>query len=581
MTPFLIWLTKSTFCISVLYLVFKLTISRDNAPGRNRLALLSIVLLSLILPFVNVPIFRAVEVVPPIHYFNDYSKVTLGESAIYPTDASMESPVEVSNPVNYWIVFYLSIVSLIAFHVLFSLGQLWRIIRSASHHNAKGKSVMIVDKRIQPFSFFSHIIMSSNDFKNNKDMIIRHEYAHVKYCHWIDLLLLKFICILHWFNPMVWLMLREIKLVHEFQADQFVLGSGVDAKRYQLLILEKAVGERQFAMANHFSQKPILKRINMMNKKSIQKWKSLKILVFVPVVVLILQAFSSPENVISSALDKLSTIVSTEENYDVVMYDDQLKVFNQLCDLESLESKIINHPKFKDNEDVETIKVLAFNDVSWERVAEVQNMLYKIPYKMISTTIVENKDIPEPDMVNRILLQSNGLVRLNGEEYSLPEFKKQLNHLGVQAKSGKNRKSSNVVFDVEEGIGNMEVSTIKNLVRSFGLKQVGPSVQQRWTQRSMRANIILGGDVKWCCLEQDDSSGQKKWTYKGETIFTVGWTGKLCDLELLQQYAIKFVEKDDCRSAVINPGEGSDLAVITDVKNILKEAGFKDIEVSE
>ncbi len=75
----------------------------------------------------------------------------------------------------------------------------------------------------------------------------------------------------------MWLLRRDLKLVHEYQADQAVLQKGIDAKKYQLLVLEKSVGERRFAMANHFAQKPILKRIKMMKKNKVNRWNGTKI----------------------------------------------------------------------------------------------------------------------------------------------------------------------------------------------------------------------------------------------------------------------------------------------------------------
>ncbi len=93
----------------------------------------------------------------------------------------------------------------------------------------------------------------------------------------------------------MWLLRRDLKLVHEYQADQAVLNKGIDAKKYQLLVLEKSVGERRFAMANHFTQKPILKRIKMMKKKNKKQWNWVKIILFIPALILLLQAFSRPE----------------------------------------------------------------------------------------------------------------------------------------------------------------------------------------------------------------------------------------------------------------------------------------------
>jgi hypothetical protein len=57
-------------------------------------------------------------------------------------------------------------------------------------------------------------------------------------------------------------------------------------------VIEKAVGERRFAMANHFTQKPILKRIKMMKKKNQNRWTGMKLVLFIPVTLLLLQAFA-------------------------------------------------------------------------------------------------------------------------------------------------------------------------------------------------------------------------------------------------------------------------------------------------
>ena len=84
------------------------------------------------------------------------------------------------------------------------------------------------------------------------------------------------------------------------QADEAVLNKGIDAQKYQLLVLEKAVGERRFAMANHFTQKPILKRLKMMKKTNSRRWGRVKIFLFVPLLIVLLQAFARPELITKS-----------------------------------------------------------------------------------------------------------------------------------------------------------------------------------------------------------------------------------------------------------------------------------------
>lgn len=49
------------------------------------------------------------------------------------------------------------------------------------------------------------------------------------------------------------------------------------------------------AMANHFTQKPILKRIKMMKKRNLNRWTGMKLLAFIPILLVLLQAFSKPE----------------------------------------------------------------------------------------------------------------------------------------------------------------------------------------------------------------------------------------------------------------------------------------------
>jgi hypothetical protein len=154
--------------------------------------------------------------------------------------------------------------------------------------------LLVVKDFIQPFSFLKLIFISEKDYNENKEILIAHEYEHIRQKHFIDLLLLEVFTIVQWFNPFVWFLRRDLKLIHEYQADQAVLKKGIDAKKYQLLVIEKAVGERRFAMANHFIQKPILKRFKMMKKKKINRWNGLKLVLFVPLIIFLLQAFAKP-----------------------------------------------------------------------------------------------------------------------------------------------------------------------------------------------------------------------------------------------------------------------------------------------
>jgi hypothetical protein len=88
---------------------------------------------------------------------------------------------------------------------------------------------------------------------------------------------------------------RELRDIHEYEADNGVLQSGVNATKYQLLLIKKAAGKRACAIANSFNHSKIKKRITMMLKKESSRGARLKTLVFVPLAAASLLAFARPE----------------------------------------------------------------------------------------------------------------------------------------------------------------------------------------------------------------------------------------------------------------------------------------------
>ncbi len=317
MTPFFVWLLKSSVSLALLYVVFKLAVSRNKMHTANRFVLLGILLSSALLPFADVPVFRETTVVPQFEAIHEFI-ATPQEIFVVPTQNKItEAFVETTMPlsaINWWLVFYLAVIALLVVRLAFSMTRVLQIIRRAEKQNFRDVILAIVKDFIQPFSFLQHIVLSEKDFTENKDIVLTHEYAHIQHKHAIDLMICELFTALFWFNPFMWLLRRELKLIHEYQADEAVLNKGIDAKTYQLLVLKKAVGERRFALANNFTQKPILKRIKMMHMKNNKRWTSLKLALFVPVVALLLQAFSKPELIVEKAEAYLPVIAQQDSS---------------------------------------------------------------------------------------------------------------------------------------------------------------------------------------------------------------------------------------------------------------------------
>jgi len=302
MNPFFIYLIKSTFSLALFYIVFKLAVSRDKMHSVNRFVLLGILITSAILPLAEIPVLQENQVIPQVEVFSQILEAPIFNNPL-PVISDEIQTVQPTNSlsVNPVLLIYLFVILLLFVWLFISVFRVLQIIQKAEKQSFQNYMLAVVKDFIQPFSFLRNIVISEKDYTENREMVITHEYAHIKHFHAIDLIICELFTTLHWFNPFMWLLRRDLRLIHEYQADQAVLNKGIDATKYQLLVIEKAVGERRFAMANHFTQKPILKRIKMMHRKNLNRWNGLKLMLFVPVALILLQAFSKPDMIQNSS----------------------------------------------------------------------------------------------------------------------------------------------------------------------------------------------------------------------------------------------------------------------------------------
>ena len=114
--------------------------------------------------------------------------------------------------------------------------------------------------------------------------IIRHEQNHLRQNHFIDIIFIEIIKAFQWFNPVIYLINRSLRAIHEFQADQDCLSSGVPVVNYQSLLLSQVFKSRAFNLTNSFSNPSLIKkRMIMMTKKRTSAIAGMKLLLVIPV----------------------------------------------------------------------------------------------------------------------------------------------------------------------------------------------------------------------------------------------------------------------------------------------------------
>ncbi len=171
-------------------------------------------------------------------------------------------------------------------YFLFGLCMLWRIKKDGERSEFGNFILILVDdnNKISPFSWHDSIVMNRADYEEDGDIILVHEYAHLKLFHWTDLVLAYLTICIQWYNPAAWAMREELKAVHEYQADEKVIESGVNIREYQLLLLKRAVGSGYQSFANSLNHSKLQKRVTMMYKEKTSLQRRLFALALIPAI---------------------------------------------------------------------------------------------------------------------------------------------------------------------------------------------------------------------------------------------------------------------------------------------------------
>ena len=307
MGAFFIYILKSSVCLVLFYLFFRVLLSKETFHRFNRVALLGILFLSLLIPLLEVTTAQPTEMA--------HTMLTLEQLLamvdFYSQDTVAVAPVEVKeitlSGIQITLVIYLAGIVFFACRNIYSLIRLFLLLRSGRKEIFhSGIRLIIHNKEIAPFSWMKYIVISEADLEENGREILIHETAHISNHHSVDLLVADLCIFFQWFNPASWLLKQELQNIHEYEADETVIKEGVDAKQYQLLLIKKAVGTRLYSMANSFNHSKLKKRITMMLKEKSNPWARLKYLYVLPLAAIAVTAFARPE--VSETVEEISAV---------------------------------------------------------------------------------------------------------------------------------------------------------------------------------------------------------------------------------------------------------------------------------
>ncbi len=272
------YMIKSGILLAVFYLFFIVVMRKETFFHLNRVYLLVGVVFSLLLPVM--PSIRLATSDTAISKLIEGVSITNNFSAINYTKSS-----DLINPL---FIIYLSGLSWFTLRFFSGLGKILYLYLRFPSTQVDGKKTIVIEGDHAPFTFFNILFISNKDLQVDKDeSIIKHELAHIRQLHSIDLILLELAVIVQWFNPFIWLIKISLKAEHEYAADEQVMREGYNRLNYQQLLFERTLGVSAIGLVNNFNYSLLKNRIKMMTKNKSGANARMKYLFSIPMILLI------------------------------------------------------------------------------------------------------------------------------------------------------------------------------------------------------------------------------------------------------------------------------------------------------
>ncbi|WP_281989667.1 M56 family metallopeptidase [Aquimarina aggregata] len=329
------YLIHSSALIGLSYMVYTLFLSKETFYHLNRWVLLSLIVLSLTLPFISIPenlSFKSLNhseriLQPTKNITTTNPSITDNLEPILDDTVTKDTTTTSSASIYFdWrsIIKYIYILGILVFgiHFLIQLGVLlYRMIKYPTVEVDNYK-IIETNKKHAPYSFWNRIFMNPSQYAPDTYLqILKHEQVHIKGKHSIDMLLVELLVMLQWFNPFAWLYRKAIDNNLEYLTDNNMLNIGEDPEVYQMNLLKVSTPDMPTGLATSYNQSFLKKRIIMMNSKKSTTKSGWKYLIIIPLLAITVLSFNpvQPKQTLSSTIEgNVNTQVQT-----------QVKILNQ------------------------------------------------------------------------------------------------------------------------------------------------------------------------------------------------------------------------------------------------------------
>ncbi len=391
----LLYILKSTACLSIFIGFYKLFFESESFHFIKRFYLFFALAFAFTIPFIK---------------FTQYIEVI---SAIMPQNNQpliLKNAVLPSHKTNYWpiIIWCIYGVGMSIFLVKFivNLFKIFSTIKKNTKYKKHNFINVLVNELQIPYTFFNYIFLNKQEFEQHKipQEVLLHEQTHAKEKHSIDILLIELLQIFFWFNPLIYIFKKAIKLNHEFLADRSVIKEGIQPNKYQQLILSFSSNATNHQLVNAINYSSIKKRFTVMKKQTSQKTVWLKSIMILPLFAISIYIFSekvvAQENKIDSkdinhqeVQENKITLLLKRKNK--ILFEEEKKVFN-LSELKTFIDKKLASSNVDEKENI-TVFIRTDSETEMGFITDVKSIflnrgIYNIKNKPVSLLDVMSND---------------------------------------------------------------------------------------------------------------------------------------------------------------------------------------------
>lgn len=239
-----------------MFLYYQLSLKDKTFHHYNRFYLLSAMLISLLLPLVNIEDFT-IEVSNDIYTLID--KVQ-----------NFNSTKNLNNDHTYFRIIF-SALGLVSFYFLgrfiYGIFRIQQIKNQFQKESFDGINFYHTNLNEAPFSYFKNLFWKNSITLNSEigKQILKHEMVHIEQKHSFDKIFIEIITSVFWFNPFFHIIKKEISLIHEYLADKKAVKQS-DTKAFAQMLLASHFSGTQLPATSPFLSSNLKKRLKMLQK---------------------------------------------------------------------------------------------------------------------------------------------------------------------------------------------------------------------------------------------------------------------------------------------------------------------------